>query len=101
MNRKSLFLIYFSLLFNVINNGWCSEPTAPTETESSQSSPLPGHMQPLGSHMEPKQIAKINYMLTPREFQEKFVKPKKPVVFEGLMSDLDVIKNWQSDDYLR
>ncbi len=40
-------------------------------------------------------------MPTPREFQEKYVGPKKPVIFEGLMSDLDVIKNWQSDNYLR
>ncbi len=88
--RRSLFL---SLLLCVIGDGWCSEPT-PTSS-------LPGHMQPLGSHMEPKQIVRINYMPTPREFQEKYVIPKKPVIFEGLMSDLDVIKNWQSDNYLR
>ncbi len=62
---------------------------------------LPGHMQPLGSHMEPEVVRRIDHMPTPREFWEDFVRPKIPVVLEGLMSGEEVLRNWQSDDYLR
>ncbi len=90
---KSHFLtLSLSFLLCVCRYGWCADPSA---------SPPAGHMQPLGSHMEPKPVLRINHLLTPQEFQEKYVKPKKPVIFEGLMRNMDVIKNWQSDDYLR
>lgn len=61
---------------------------------------LPGHLKPLGSHMEPKLVARINHMPTPQEFHEQYV-GKKAVVFEGLMKNQQVIKNWQDDEYLR
>ena len=61
----------------------------------------PGHMQPLGSHMEPELVRRIDHMPSPQEFYEEFVRPKVPVVLEGLMAKQEVIKNWQSDDYLR
>ncbi len=62
---------------------------------------LPGHMQPLGSHMEPELVRRIDHMPSPSEFYENFVRPKIPVVLEGLMSGQEVLRNWQSDDYLR
>ena len=77
---------------------------AESETEqlpSAEADSPPGHMQPLGSHMEPKPVTRINYMPTPQEFNQKFVSRKQPVIFEGLMSNQEVIKNWQNDKYLR
>lgn len=71
------------------------------EEEKPSESSLPGHMQPLGSHMEPELVRRLDHIITPQEFYEDFVLPKKPVVFEGLMSNTDVVKNWQSDEYLR
>ncbi len=62
---------------------------------------LPGHMQPLGSHMEPEPVRRLDYMPSPQEFFEDFVRPKVPVVFEGLLLQQEVFRNWQSDDYLR
>ena len=62
---------------------------------------LPGHMQPLGSHMPPEYVKRVTELATPTQFVDQNVHPKQPVVFEGLIKDLDVRKNWASDDYLR
>ncbi len=62
---------------------------------------LPGHMQPLGSHRDPEPVRRIDHMPSPTEFYEDFMKPKVPVIFEGLLLEEEVLHNWQSDDYLR
>jgi len=66
------------------------------------SNEIPGHMQPLGSHMEPRLVVKrIQHIPTPQEFNDEYVRNSQPVIFEGLMREQEVIKNWQNDDYLR
>ena len=94
---KQLLLVALSLLFFCIHRPICC-----TEEEKKvPSSNLPGHMQPLGSHMEPELVRRLDHMIPPPEFYEDYVVPKRPVIFEGLLSQTDVLKNWQSDDYLR
>ena len=62
---------------------------------------LPGHLQPLGSHMPPEYVKRVSDVPTPSQFVEQYVRPKQPVIFEGLIKDLQVRKNWAKDDYLR
>ena len=62
---------------------------------------LPGHLQPLGSHMPPEYVKRVSDVPTPSQFVEQYVRPKQPVIFEGLIKDLEVRKNWADDDYLR
>ncbi len=64
-------------------------------------SPIPGHLKPLGSHMDPDMVPRLLHMPSPLEFHEKFVKEGKPVVMEGVMAGTEVLSNWQSDEYLR
>ena len=61
----------------------------------------PGHMQPLGSHMEPQMVDRIAHVPFPEEFYHEYMQLKKPVVFEGLLKRTDVLRNWQRDEYLR
>ena len=62
---------------------------------------LPGHMQPLGSHMPPEYVKRVSDFPTPSQFVEQYLHTKQPVVFEGLIKDLDVRKKWADDNYLR
>lgn len=62
---------------------------------------LQGHMQPLGSHVAPECVKRVTELATPTQFVDQHVHPKQPVIFEGLIKDLDVRKNWANDDYLR
>ena len=63
---------------------------------------LPGHMQPLGSHVMPEYVKRVwGEILRGSEFVEQYVHPKQPVIFEGLIKDLQVRKNWASDKCLR
>ena len=71
------------------------------EEEEREGDELPGHMQPLGAHMPPEYITRVSSYPTPSQFVEQYIQPKQPVIFEGLMKDLDVRKNWANDDYLR
>ena len=61
----------------------------------------PGHMQPLGSHMPPLEVEVLNSFPDPLSFHSKYVQRNLPVKLKGLMKDTDVLKNWQSDEYLR
>ncbi len=85
-------LLIFVLLFQFLLP-LCSGGDAPP--------PLPGHMQPLGSHSEPELVPMLAHIPSPLEFREKYVKPGKPVVMKGVMAETEVLGNWQSDDYLR
>ena len=62
---------------------------------------LPGHMQPLGSHMPPEYVKRVSGLPTPTQFVEQYLHTKQPVIFEGLIKDLDVRKKWADDNYLR
>lgn len=62
---------------------------------------LPGHMLPLGSHMDPEPVRRISHLPSPMEFYEGFVVPKTPVVIEGAMKGSAVWKDWQNDQYIR
>ena len=61
----------------------------------------PGHMEPLGSHMPPLEVEVLNSFPDPLSFHSKYVQRNLPVKLKGLMKDTDVLKNWQSDEYLR
>lgn len=65
-----------------------------------ESSQLPGHMEPLGSHRPPNQLERLVVPPSPLQFAE-YVTRRQPVVMEQLMRNTEVIKNWQSDDYLK
>ena len=88
------------LLCTATLSSTCEAESETEQLPTAEADSPPGHMQPLGSHMEPKPVTRISHMPTPQEFH-KFVALKRPVIFEGLMSNQQVIKNWQSDDYLR
>ena len=62
---------------------------------------LPGHLQPLGSHMPPEYVRRVSHIPSPLEFHREYVSSKTPLLMEGIMKNADVIKNWQNDDYLR
>ncbi len=62
---------------------------------------LPGHMQPLGSHMDPEPVRRVSHLPTPREFYEGYVATKTPLVIEGALKGSPVWKNWQDDGYIR
>ena len=62
---------------------------------------LPGHMQPLGSHVTPEYVKRVSEVPRGSEFVEQYVHPKQPVIFEGLIKELHVRKNWANDNYLR
>ena len=83
---------------------WTSQCVSDVEAEEvkeGKGSLLPGHMQPLGSHMSPEYVKRVSEILRGSEFVEQYVQPKQPVIFEGLIKDLRVRKNWASDNYLR
>lgn len=62
---------------------------------------LPGHLEPLGSHMPPELVRRISHLPSPREFHENYVTPKTPVIIEGALRSSKVWKDWQDDDYIR
>ena len=99
MNLRVILLA--SVLYVATLSSSCQAESETEQLPSAEADSPPGYMQPLGSHMKPKPVTRINYMPTPQEFNKKFVSRKQPVIFEGLMSNQEVIKNWQSDEYLR
>ena len=75
---------------------------AKEERREGEGEGLPGHMQPLGSHLMPEYVKRVwGEILRGSEFVEQYVHPKQPVIFEGLIKDLTVRKNWANDNYLR
>ena len=67
---------------------------------SDSQSSIPGHMQPLGSHREPELVQRLSVPPSPLQFAE-YVSAKRPVVFDQLMTNTEVLKNWRSDSYLK
>ena len=59
---------------------------AKEERREGEGEGLPGHMQPLGSHVTPEYVKRIlGEILRGSEFVEQYVHPKQPVIFEGLI----------------
>ena len=63
--------------------------------------PVPGHMQPLGSHRPMEgEIERIDYVPDPVTFYETYVREYKPIVMEGIVKDTVPLKKW-TDEYLK
>lgn len=62
---------------------------------------LPGHLQPLGSHMDPELVRRTGHLPSPLEFYENYVAPQTPLIIEGALKGSTVWKDWQSDQYIR
>ncbi|CAI8053640.1 hypothetical protein GBAR_LOCUS29322, partial [Geodia barretti] len=61
------------------------------------SEPPPGHMLPLGSHMEPQLVPRITTVPKPREFHDKYVESSTPVILEGILNSTRLLKTWGDD----
>ena len=86
-------LLSILLVLHLVLRSYC--------TTDEKKDELPGHMRPLGSHMPPEYVKRVTELATPTQFVDQNLHPKQPVVFEGVIKDLDVRKNWANDDYLR
>ena len=85
----------------LLSTGQCWSD-AKEERREGEGEGLPGHMQPLGSHVTPEYVKRVwGEVLRGSEFVEQYVHPKQPVIFEGLIKNLTVRKNWANDNYLR
>lgn len=60
----------------------------------------PGHLQPLGSHIDPIIVDRIIEFPSAGQFQQ-YVDEHRPVVIEGLLKETDCFYNWRYDSYLR
>ena len=93
---KSLLVSLFSLLLGL----QCVSSVGPEGALPGHEG-LPGHLQPLGAHMEPEPIRRFSHLPSPREFYEGYVAPKTPVIIEGALEGSPVWKHWQDDQYIR
>nr|XP_002129610.1 jmjC domain-containing protein 7 [Ciona intestinalis] len=59
-----------------------------------------GHLQPLGSHMDPLPIEVLDTMPNPIDFFDNYVQKSKPVLFRGAAFKFPSFESWRSDDYL-
>ena len=62
---------------------------------------VPGHMKPLGSHMDPLSIDSTTDFVTGIDFYDSYVSKNKPLLLKGLLSTTDAFQNWQDDGYLK
>ena len=63
--------------------------------------PLPGHLQPLGSHRDPEgPLEEVQGFPDAQIFFEKYVTGSKPVVFKDAAKKIPAYSKW-TDDYLR
>ena len=54
------------------------------EGEGGDREDLPGHMQPLGSHMSPEYVKRLTEVPTPSKFVEQYVRPKQQSYLKDL-----------------
>lgn len=82
------FLHSFLVVFALINEFICQFPE--------------GHLKPLGSHIPPDQVDEVmmDNMVNPKDFMEKYVLPRKPLVFRGNVKEWPAFHKW-TDDYLK
>lgn len=60
-----------------------------------------GHMQPLGSHIEPTILHPIFEVPDPIRFFDDYVKPGKPLLMRGAAKKFPSYENLKSDSYLK
>ena len=60
------------------------------------------HLKPLGSHITPDKVDEsfADNLISPAEFGEKYVLPRKPIVLRGVVNSWPVTKLW-TDEYLK
>ena len=70
-------------------------------TDAGSTSPL-GHMQKLGSHMDPFGVTFVGKFNNPAVFYNHFIKPGKPLQFKNVLEDLrhPGLSEW-TDKYLK
>ena len=67
-----------------------------------QASELPTwHLKPFGSHLEPKKVDEsfADNLISAKEFAEKYVLPRKPIVLRGVVKQWPAFELW-TDEYL-
>jgi len=62
--------------------------------------PLPGHLEPIGSHTSPLFVETHFFVPPPHEFFARYVSASRPVVFKGAAKDFPAYQRW-TDEYLR
>lgn len=95
------FYAFELILFLLVYLSSTSLEVSNEDPKQTSSDELSGHMQPLGSHMLPEYVKRLSDFVTPSDFVEQYVRPKQPVVFEGLLKNLEVREKWADDNYLR
>ena len=83
------------MLAQVVILGFCISYLKP-------STELPSwHLQPLGSHVKPDAVDEsfLGNIVSPKDFAEKFVIPRKPIVFRNVVKEWPAFKLW-NDGYL-
>ena len=60
------------------------------------------HMKPLGSHIKPDKVDETfaDNLISPEEFAEKYVLPRKPIIFRNVAKSWPAYKLW-TDEYLK
>ena len=60
------------------------------------------HLKPLGSHITPDKVDEsfADNLISPAEFAEKYVLPRKPIVLRGVVNSWPATKLW-TDEYLK
>ena len=84
-NMPGLLLV----LLVILPSGGCSTETDP-----------PGHLKPLGSHMDPIIVDRTDAFPRAREFR-RYVDEHKPLLVKGLLKETDCFRNWRHDSYIR
>ena len=61
-----------------------------------------GHLKPLGSHVEPSSVDEVyaDSMISPKDFVEKYVLPRKPLVLRNVAKLWPAFSKW-SEEYLK
>lgn len=59
------------------------------------------HMKPIGSHIEPSKVDETfsDDSISPKDFAEKYVLPRKPLVFRNVVKEWPAFELW-TDQYL-
>ena len=62
----------------------------------------PGHLRKLGEHTETimDEILTLDYMISGKDFYEKFARKRKPVHFKNVTYDWIATKYWKNESYL-
>lgn len=95
------FVVYVFLVLPAVSSAWEAFPVQfPPEIESPDNNGLVGHLKPFGHQRAPEgPVPEYDTVLHPREFWEKHVSKKLPLVFRGAIKESAAYKLW-TDEYL-